>query len=187
MTTQAERIAAYEPHCKNFENTVLWLYLDTEGFVTFATGHMLPSASAACAHPFLGADDTLASDETITAAYLAVQRMEKGHTPAYYRNVTPFLTITQAAADEILSADLTYTDGALMTRLSGYEAMPLCVQLALMDMAFELGVSGLVLGYPKLLAACEAGQWDTAAAECHRNGPGVLRNAWTQKQFEAAK
>lgn len=39
-------------------------------------------------------------------------------------------------------------------------------QSVLLDMAFNLGVAGLVHGYPKMIAAMTAGDWTTAAAEC---------------------
>jgi hypothetical protein len=50
-------------------------------------------------------------------------------------------------------------------------------------MAFNLGLKGLLDGYPRMLAAVQAGDGATAAAECHRNGIGDERNTWTAAQF----
>ena len=40
-------------------------------------------------------------------------------------------------------------------------------QGALIDMAFNLGVSGLVNGFPKMIAAIKADDWAGAAAQAH--------------------
>jgi hypothetical protein len=53
-------------------------------------------------------------------------------------------------------------------------------------MAYNLGPSGLLRGYPHMLRAVESGNWPQAAAECVRNGIGDARNAWTKQQFLSA-
>ena len=53
---------------------------------------------------------------------------------------------------------------------------------ALFDMAYNLGVGGL-LKFRKLLAACTSGQWEIAATECHRAGIGDERNLETAALF----
>jgi GH24 family phage-related lysozyme (muramidase) len=52
-------------------------------------------------------------------------------------------------------------------------------------MGYNLGVGGL-LKFHKLLAAVDAGQWTTAAAQCHRMGIGDARNQATAGLFQRA-
>ena len=65
----------------------------------------------------------------------------------------------------------------------GFEALPNPWKMALLDMAFNLGLKGLLDGYPRMLAAVQAGNGQMAAVESHRNGIGDARNAWTRNQF----
>ncbi len=58
--------------------------------------------------------------------------------------------------------------------------------MALLDMIYNLGASGLFKGFPHLVAAVEAGAWAQAAERCIRRGPGAARNAWTRQQFLSA-
>ena len=74
-------------------------------------------------------------------------------------------------------------EGELRSKLSGYDAFPAPVKLALLDMAYNLGPVGLLHGYPTLIAAVEAGNWAKAAANCFRHGPGAVRNQWTQDMY----
>jgi hypothetical protein len=52
-------------------------------------------------------------------------------------------------------------------------------------MAFNLGLAGLKK-YPSMLAAVDAGQWDVAAAQCHRKGINEDRNQQTADLFRQA-
>lgn len=40
-----------------------------------------------------------------------------------------------------------------------------------LDLAFNLGVSGLVRGFPKMIKCAATGDWDEAAVECHPADP----------------
>ena len=62
---------------------------------------------------------------------------------------------------------------------------PPCVQAALFDMAFNLGIGGLQK-FKKLIAACDQAQWENAARECHRQGIGESRNLETATLFRQA-
>ena len=53
-------------------------------------------------------------------------------------------------------------------------------------MAYNLGVGGL-MKFPKMLAVCAAGDWETAATECRRNCIGDDRNAKTAALFRQAR
>ena len=55
-------------------------------------------------------------------------------------------------------------------------------QEALFDMAFNLGLGGLKK-FPHMLRAVDAGDWATAAAQCHREGISEERNRATAALF----
>ena len=92
----------------------------------------------------------------------------------------------EAAIDQKLSAVLTGFEATLRARLTGYDALPNGVKMALLDMAYNLGPAGLLEGYPRLIQAVETGAWAQAAAECARGGINAARNAWTRRQMMSA-
>jgi hypothetical protein len=53
-------------------------------------------------------------------------------------------------------------------------------------MAYNLGVNGLLTKFPKMLAAVDSGDWETASAESARKGIADRRNAATAALFRAA-
>ena len=67
-------------------------------------------------------------------------------------------------ADVMLRTDANEAWLALHDRLDWLEGMDQVRRSALVDMAFNLGVTGL-LGFKRMLAALEAGDYATAAAE----------------------
>ena len=87
--------------------------------------------------------------------------------------------------DAKLGSVLEEFEVALRVKLSGYDGMPDEVKIALLDMAYNLGPTGLLKGYPHMLGALETGSWAEAAADCSREGISEPRNAWTRQQFLA--
>jgi len=117
------------------EGCRLHAYRDTEGFLTIGFGHNLD------ADPALR--DRLAA--------------QCGGDPAQ-------IVIDRATAERLLDNDIAVAEDAL------YEALPWARTLdgprrgVLINMAFNCGIGGL-LGFRKMLAACQWGDWSTAAAE----------------------
>ena len=78
----------------------------------------------------------------------------------------------------------------------GFDAFPNPAQCTLIDMAWNLGLgrpsspehraSGLY-GFPSLIAACNRGDWETAASESHVATSRDVRNQWRSEQFLAAR
>jgi hypothetical protein len=67
-----------------------------------------------------------------------------------------------------------------------YDLYPLPAQLALMDMGFNLGVSGLKSTWPKLNQAIDAQDWKAASVSCYRPQVNAVRNAEVKRLFEKA-
>jgi GH24 family phage-related lysozyme (muramidase) len=167
---------------KSFEGCVPWMYRDTVGKVTVGVGLMLPDAAAACALPFQTEEGGAATAQQIEAEFARVEAMAMGKLPSFYR-AAGSLELPEATIDEKLSAVLTGFEATLRAKLSGYDALPDGVKMALLDMAYNLGPAGLLEGYPRMVHAVETGAWAQAAAECARGGINAARNAWTREQM----
>jgi GH24 family phage-related lysozyme (muramidase) len=180
---------------KVFEGCVSWMYRDTAGNITVGVGLMLPDAATACALPFglltegqvTGgqAAGGAATAAEIAAEFARVDGLVAGKLPEFYRGPAS-LELPQPVIDQKLSEVLEGFEATVRAGLSGYDALPDGVKIALLDMAYNLGPEGLLKGYPRMLQAVEAGNWAQAAAECERGGIGAARNAWTSKQFLSA-
>jgi GH24 family phage-related lysozyme (muramidase) len=169
---------------KEFEGCVPWMYRDTVGKVTVGVGLMLPDARAAEALPFvLGA--RAATPEEIACEYARVDGMTLGHVSAFYK-ISTSLELTPETIDAKLKSVLEGFEADLRVQFPHYDALPDGVKMALLDMIYNLGASGLFKGFPHLVAAVEAGAWAQAAERCIRRGPSAARNAWTRQQFLSA-
>ena len=120
---------------------------------------------------------------SITAAeWAALMAKPKACPASFYQAVTKG-RLSDDAIYALFDADVAAKISQLTAVIYGYENLPDGPQAALLDMAFNLGVGGLTKGYPKLMAAVKAGDWQTAAAECHRNGISADRNQQTANLF----
>lgn len=169
-----------------FENSIPWMYLDTRGFVTVAAGQLLATAADACALRFQAPDVGLADLDSIIADWKRVKAMEPEHSPSFY-HATTSPTMTAADMQELLRVRVKTFDEELAGWFPDWASFPDPAKLALLDMAFNLGMGGL-LKYTHLRAAVKLKDWTAVANECHRNGPSEARNEWCKNQFlEAAK
>lgn len=159
------------------------MYLDTVGTVTVGVGLMLPTPQSATALPFQF-DGRPADAQEIIVDFRRVSSMVKGKAAGFYRSPMSVL-LTPAEIDIQLRAAVTHLDQDLRKAIPIWDALPASAKVALLDMAHNLGMTDLLQGYPKLLHAVVTGDWKTAAAECHRNGPPPTRNEWTRQQFLA--
>ena len=157
------------------EGVVPHLYLDTRGNVTCGCGMLISKIGEL--GRFTWTDFTAALND-----WSKLQSMKRACEYGKTAPASRYAPVTRARMqDPMQGLDdlLASLDGALGRRIHGFESWPTCAQEALVDMAWNLGVDGLVKGYPKMLAACAAGDWSTAAAECHRNGISDARNQRT--------
>ena len=165
------------------EGRIEFMYLDTVGRVTLAVGHMIPGVAEAQRLSLR----VRASGQVATAAQIAddfnrVLAQAPGLVAANYK---PFTTIEMADDQiaQLLDQDIAGMEAGVRQHFAGYDSYPEPAQDALLDMAFNLGVGGLVTKFPKLKAAAEAQNWNTCAAECRRNGISDTRNQKTRDLF----
>ena len=186
MATDQEVIDGLMKVLPGFEGEIQFMYLDTVGKVTVGIGHMIPDVPSAQAIPFIsrGTGAAAAADE-IETDFEAVTAAVKGQLPSAYQGITslnlPTGWATQDASQRLLNEFLP----PLKTQYPGYGGYPQPAQEALLDMIYNLGAGGLAK-YKQLKAAVQAGDWQEASAQSHRNGIQASRNTWTAQQFLAA-
>ena len=167
------------------EGNIAHMYVDTTGHVTVGIGNMLPSAVAACALPFI--DRTTKNRATaaqITADFVAVAAQPKAKVARFYRPFTK-LDLPDVEISRLFRARVDSFVQELRDSYPHYDDYPDPVQLAMLDMAFNLGTRGLTNKWPKLNKAIATEDWATAATECYRLDANAPRNAAVKALFEA--
>jgi GH24 family phage-related lysozyme (muramidase) len=160
----------------NFEGRLPYMYRCTGGEVTVGIGHAIPTADDAVKLTWMVGSRAATPDE-VRADYARIAATPKGQVASTYAPLTT-CRLNAGAIDALVAADIALFTAKLAARLPNWDRYPDCVQAALFDMGFNLGVDGL-LKFKKLLAACDAADWKTAAAESHRQGIGDDRNNQT--------
>ncbi len=167
----------------HWEGDIHHLYLDNKGLVTVGIGNLVSSAAAAEDLPFVNkGTGAPATREQIAAAFQAVSQLPKGrHAPAYSSATDvrlPEHTVRQLASERL---DNEFLPG-LRRLFPGFDKFPAAAQRALVDMSYNLGIEGLGR-FHDLRKACESGDWQGAATECHRRTCRAERNDWTRQLF----
>jgi GH24 family phage-related lysozyme (muramidase) len=167
---------------EQWEGKVAHMYLDTKGLVTVGVGKMLPNVKAAQALGFVKQiDGRAASAEEIATDFKEVSKQAKGKLASSYKRYTK-LMLPDEIIDALLKKVVTGFEADLAKNFAHYQTYPAPAKRALLDMAYNLGLDGL-LDFKKLKKAAECGTWRTAAAQCHRAGPSQERNDWTREMF----
>lgn len=170
-----------------FEGSIPWPYLDTRGNVTVGVGAMIPDAARFASLPFAhDSTHTPAEDAEKSAAWSALKAHGFGPSVGApsFRAVTD-LRLDDDAVRGLLSEHIEQVHGQLAgfyARARGFSTdfddFAPSLQLALFDMAFNLGFTKLTTSYPTFNDALRRGDWATAAAQSHRNGIPEGRNAY---------
>jgi GH24 family phage-related lysozyme (muramidase) len=169
---------------RQFEGAAPHMYRCTGGEVTIGIGHALPNAAAA---ERLGwqIEGRAASPEEVSADYAKVAAAPKGQVASSYSSLTQ-CRLSNDRVNQLADSDITHFETQLASILPGWNSFPEPAQEALFDMGFNLGIRGLEK-FVKMLAAVNAGDWETAAEECTRSGISGARNQATAALFRQAK
>ncbi|WP_053227844.1 glycoside hydrolase family protein [Solirubrobacter soli] len=171
---------------KRFEGAITHMYLDTVGKVTVGVGRMLPDAAAAQKIAFVrNADSAAASQQEIADEFAAIKAKEAGKVASVYKASTT-LHVTAATIDALLTDDLTNVVTGLQSKFPDYASYPENVQGALIDMAFNLGLHGLMTKFPTFVGLIKKKDFKGAAAESRRNGISDDRNSEIAKLLTSA-
>lgn len=179
-----EGVDAFTADVEEWEGNVDHMYLDTRGFVTVGKGKMLPTASDAVALAFLRqGTDVPASEDEIRAEYNLIAEMveDVGRDADYFGQFTN-LYLPQADVDRLVTDHMRGDFEALLQQYPGFGNLPLSVQIALWDMIYNLGSSGLA-EFRLLRQAILDGNWEEAARQSHRQGPSEERNRFVFDLF----
>jgi GH24 family phage-related lysozyme (muramidase) len=169
------------------EGNIPHFYLDTVGRVTVGVGHMIPVAAQATGISLqVRVSGLPASSQQIEGEFSRISSQRPAMPAAQYRQFTT-LEMTEEVTDALLDADIAAMEAGVRQHFAGYDSYPEPAQDGILDMAFNLGVGGLVSNFPTFKRAAEERNWNTCAAECHRNGISDSRNQKTKQLFlEAA-
>lgn len=160
-----------------FEGVIPHLYLDTRGNVTCGVGFLVRTRSDVARFEWRPDTATAESD------FDAVSKAAKGYVASHYEAMcrASLTESTMRAHFDTHVMSVRLDSGMAMWTL---DALPDAAQLALVDMAFNLGVAGLAK-FKKLHAAVMARDWLTAAAESSRRGVQASRNTATAEAFRS--
>ena len=163
---------------EKFEGRVPYMYLCTGGEVTVGIGHAIASAADTAQLSWA------AGAESAGDGWAAVAAAPRNMLATGYANLTT-CRMADDAIDQLAASDVTRFTALLQANFPRWDEYPEPAQEALFDMAYNLGVAGLNK-FHMMLAAVDAGQWETAAAQCHRMGIGDARNQETAALFRQA-
>jgi GH24 family phage-related lysozyme (muramidase) len=170
---------------KHGEGSISHMYLDTVGKVTVGVGNMLPDADAAAQLPFYFRDTgTPASETEIREEFDRIEQEEPARLASWYKQHTR-LDLSDEAIDQLLDGRIDDFEAGLLRDFNDYDAFPEAAKIGLMDMAFNLGNSGLVNKFPSFTRAARAMDWETCAAECRRRDVSDARNEEARGLFES--
>lgn len=171
----------------SWEGDTAWPILDTHTppLFTVGIGCQVPLTEALTL-PWTSNGATLDA-QGIVAQYARVTAMEGGKVASYYRydgcmmlSGTPRLALFQKRVDAAYRQ--------LGTLFPVFDSYPGAVKTALLNLAFNLGIGGL-LKYKRLLTAVFARDWREAANQCGVNASQPAfdaRNAWCKSLFLSA-
>jgi hypothetical protein len=94
--------------------------------------------------------------------------------------------ITLAQQKKLFERTYAQVEDEVKNQFPAYVKYPRGAQEAITDMAYNLGISGLLAKFPKFVEAVQAQDWGSAAAQSRRKGVGVSRNAQVRQLLEQA-
>lgn len=175
-----------------FEGRIYWMYLDIKGLVTTGVGNLIDPSGLAMALPWTKPDGTYASTTEILTEWQAIKATTwLAEAGAQAAGRVAVLRLSDAAIDGLMARVLASNEATLKQHpaFAGFDAWPADAQLGLLSMAWAMGPD-FGPGWPLFSAACAAGDWTAAAANCWMDdeaNPGLTpRNRANQAAFAAA-
>lgn len=145
-----------------FETSTDYMYRTGSGEVLVGVGHSVNTASQALSIRWHGSPSNVA----IVGDWTRIAGAPKGLKGGRYASLSR-VRLDSATITELLNEDIGRQTAALASALPEFSRYPEAVQQALFDMAWTLGVAGL-MQCSALLMACRAGDWQSAAIESRR-------------------
>lgn len=165
------------------EGEIPYLYLDTRGNVTCGAGRLVTKAGELGNYSW--SDHVAALKD-----FALLQEMKRNSSyglkwPA--SRYAPLMRARMLKPREGLVESIEQIDRQLSKALAWYDAAPRAVQEALIDMAYNIGVTGLLRGFPSMLhELVPPADYLEAARESHRKGISDARNQRTHDRIASA-
>jgi GH24 family phage-related lysozyme (muramidase) len=177
------------------EGCVPWMYCDSRGFVTIGIGDKLTSDMAAVM-PFVDGSGSPVDGEAKRIAFARVQdAWQPGWRAGAYEALTDLrLPVDYCRRRVVLRLKDEFIP-AIERRCHEAASFPTAAKLALVDIAYNVGVAGFG-AFHKLIDACNARNWEEAAKHVHTRKAGEdpddwhtwgRRNSWRRRMMLAAQ
>jgi GH24 family phage-related lysozyme (muramidase) len=180
MTDKQLRMVLVE--LEHWEDREASLYLDSRSNPTIGIGCLVPSAVSFASLPLRVEAGALATGQQKRDEFARVAAMPPALGAAAYRG-SPRVFLTEEGIDGLAFRRLHTTCTGLAMLCPEFDAFPESAQMCLIDLAWNLGLGKLKEDFPKLVAACNRGDWRTAAIESHVSSSRAARNEWRAQQF----
>ena len=181
-----EQLHDFVPDLVRFEGATTWMYRDTLGYVTVGIGNLVHDATEAGMLPFY-VDGREATTGETQQDFLRVISLPKGMPAKFYRAPgPPRVELTNEGVSNLAVSRLKHEFMPGLARLFiGFDDLPRPAQSALVDLAWNLGISGLAQ-FSHLRDAVARQDWNAAAASCHVKTSRDERNDWRAAMFRSA-
>jgi len=166
-----------------YEGKVPHFYLDPSGLVTIGIGCRVATIHEALQLDFLYKDSKLPAErDSIRNDFIIVSQSISGQDTSYYDLLT---NLFLSEEDIVKLFIVKYLEKLHYTKtyFADFDSFSDNIKLALLDMTFNLGVTGLIMKFPKFTKALQRKDWMAAAAECDRHGISAERNSFVRNTF----
>jgi len=175
---------------EEYEGRLSHLYLDSVGCVTVGVGHLIANRNDMASLRLMsgggGKPVQAATLKEKQDEYDTIAKQPKGYRAGWYEKHAT-LTMRDPDIDALLAAHIASFHTKLVnayTKAKGYPkefgSLPHDVQLALFDLIFNVGPTGLTK-FTQFNASIKAGDWKKAAEQCNRSQVSGARNAYVKK------
>lgn len=167
---------------KGHEGVVPHLYLDSVGLPTCGVGFLCRNPGDVLKYEW--SDMAQARED-----WFALQAFRGPDAPYSKRAARWYKAHTKARlldVDKPLQDLVQGFDSQLRTRGLPMDLLPVPAWEAVIDLAYNVGVGGLLGGFPKLCAHVRNMDFKSAARECRRPQVAASRNVWCRGRFEKA-
>lgn len=147
---------------EEYEGRVPHMYLDSKGYVTAGVGHLLPTVRDAQRLRFVDSTGRPASDDAVAEDYETIKAQIRNRQAGYYRRFAK-LSLRNSEIDRLVDHHIDTFHRELRQTYPGFGRFPQQARLAMFDMVFNLGITGMRTGWPRFNHAVREADWEAAA------------------------
>lgn len=172
------------------EGSIEYLYLDTKGNPTIGLGYLVSNLTAALELPFYikKTPEVVATPEQITTEFNDIKKAKYGqkYSAKYYRALTS-LFLQSEKIESLFKDHVRTIVASIENHFNQFADYPLPAQLGVLDMVYNMGITGFLKKFPEMAKAIKKSNWQIASTECQRSDISDVRNDEVKKLFEQAE